>query len=257
VSRWKNEAVVSKQVKKGKALRSQKKIGLTRRLVNPASEFSSSVKPPEVVAKHGYQEEKTSKPAPPARPENRSNPRAVPMIEAQPHPEGRPSKRVTRFASPHSISVSVVDEKTVSPDIAFDEVATWAADLVPLKRIRGKYKSKFVGETPRQRARRDTGYVLKSKARKREELAKSLGYESAADHKMSERHKRFEEINRKEIERAMRGGDYSKLTALRRALVYFTEALNAEFNKAVTERGDFREVAFRLQLLTNLKSTIA
>jgi hypothetical protein len=39
--------------------------------------------------------------------------------------------------------------------------------------------------------------------------------------------------------------------------VYFTEALNAEFNKAVTERGDFREVAFRLQLLTNLKSTIA
>jgi hypothetical protein len=247
---------VSKQEKKGKAVRSQTKIGLTRRPVKPASE-SSSVKQREVVAKDGNPKGKTSKPAPPARPEKQSGSASVFQVQEQARQVGGRGKRVTRLPLPGTISVPVVAGETVSPHIAFDEAATAAHVPAPPKKIRGKYKSKFVGETPRQRARRDTGYVLKSKARKREELAKSLGYESAADYKLAERHKRFEEINRKEIERAMRGGDYSKLTALRRALVYFTEALNAEFNKAVTERGDFREVAFRLQLLTNLKSTIA
>ena len=247
---------MSKQEKKGKTVRSQKKTGLTRRLVKPASE-SSSTKQREVVAKDGNPKGKTSKPAPLARPESQSGSAPVAQVEEQARPVGGRGKRATRLPLLETISVPELAEQTASPHIASDEAATATGVPPPPKKNRGKYKSKFVGETPRQRARRDTGYVLKSKARKREELAKSLGYESAADHKMAERHKRFEELNRKEIERAMRGGDYSKLTALRRALVYFTEALNAEFNKAVTERGDFREVAFRLQLLANLKSTIA
>jgi len=115
---------------------------------------------------------------------------------------------------------------------------------------------KYTHETIEEFNRRQAQYVAKSRERQKIQEAIALGYESPEEYKRDRRRKKQEQLDRVAIENSAKRGAYSKLTLVRKALVSLAEALNAEFNKPLAERGDFREISFRIQHLANIKEIL-
>ena len=118
-------------------------------------------------------------------------------------------------------------------------------------------KKKYPDETPEERTRRLAQYIAEFREKQKLAEAQALGFATIEEHKLAVRLAKQEKLDRAEIEKARNRGAYSKLTLVRRALASLAEALNAEFNKPLTKRGDFREIEFRIQHLANIKQILS
>jgi hypothetical protein len=180
------------------------------------------------------------------------------------HPIRSADKEGTATAKPKR-------KRGVAPKVAFEQITVPPPDPADLRprtaratpqdeakppRKKKFQPKKYVNETPEQRAKRDSLYAARWREKHYKAEALAQGFESYEDLKLARRHARQEKLNREEIDNARGRGAYSKLAILRRALASLAEAINAEFNKPPTERGDFREIAFRIQHLANIKQII-
>jgi hypothetical protein len=121
-----------------------------------------------------------------------------------------------------------------------------------------KYRTKrHNDESPEERSRRQSQYVAELRQKQKLEEAQALGFATIEDHKIARRHARQDKHNLAEIQKAKNRGAYSKLTLVRRALASLAAALNAEFNKPHTERGNFREIKFRIRHLANIEQILS
>ncbi len=118
-------------------------------------------------------------------------------------------------------------------------------------------KRKYLNETPEERTRRLAQYIAELREKHKLAEAQALGFATIAEHKLAVRLAKQDKLDLAEIEKARNRGAYSKLTLVRRALASLAEALNAEFNKPLTKRGDFREIEFRIQHLANIKKILS